>query len=88
MYSSDFVKILSLNRPYRLFTFHPMVSFSCQILTHVLCLVAIGLKITLLSSLRTATNKFVQENMGIQSLSAPDILNRAVARGVLGGGGG
>jgi hypothetical protein len=32
------------NRPYRLFTFHPMASFSCQILTHVLCLV--GLKIT------------------------------------------
>jgi hypothetical protein len=33
------------NRPYRLFTLHPMASFSCQIFTHVLCLV--GLKITL-----------------------------------------
>jgi hypothetical protein len=56
----------SCNRPYRLFTFHPMASFSCQILTHVLC--AVGLKITLLLSLRTARNKFVQENMGIYNL--------------------
>jgi hypothetical protein len=47
------------NRRYRLFTFHPMALFSCQILTHVLCLV--GLKITLLLSLRTERNKFVQE---------------------------
>ena len=28
-------------RPYRLFTFHPMASFSCEILTHVLCLVRV-----------------------------------------------
>jgi hypothetical protein len=46
---------LKSNKPYRLFTFHPMASFSCQIFTHVLCLV--GLKITLLLSLRTARNK-------------------------------
>jgi hypothetical protein len=38
------------NRPYRLFTFHPMASFSCQILTHVLCLV--GLKMTLFLGLK------------------------------------
>jgi hypothetical protein len=63
---------ISFNRPYRLFAFHSMDSFSCQILTHVLC--SVGLKITLLLSLRTARNKFVQENMGIQSLSAPDML--------------
>jgi hypothetical protein len=34
-------------------------SFSCQILNHVLCLVIVGLEITLLLSLRTARNKFV-----------------------------
>jgi hypothetical protein len=58
-----FLHFQAQNRPYRLFTFHPMASFSCQILTHVFCLVR--LKITLLLSLRTARNKFVQENMGI-----------------------
>jgi hypothetical protein len=41
----------------------PMASFSCQLLTHVLCLV--GLKISLLLSLRIARNKSVEENMGI-----------------------
>jgi hypothetical protein len=49
--------VIDLTIPY------PIASFSCQLLTHVLCLV--GLKITLLLSLRTPRNKFVQENMGI-----------------------
>ena len=53
--------IRTKNRPYpSLFTFHPMASL---ILIRALFLA--GLKITLLLSLRTARNKFVQENMRI-----------------------
>jgi hypothetical protein len=47
------------NRPYRLLTFDPMASFSCQVFTCVSC--TIGLRTYLLLGLRSTRNQIVKE---------------------------
>ena len=63
------------NRPYRLFTFDPIASFSCGISPHVSC--TIHLRIGLWLGSRSKSNIFVQETWDVAFVRRPAVLKQA-----------
>ena len=63
------------NRPYRLFTFDPIASFSCGISHHVSC--TIHLRIGLWLGSRSKSNIFVQETWDVAFMRRPAVLKQA-----------
>ena len=63
------------NRPYRLFTFDPIASFSCGISPHVSC--TIHLRIGLWLGSRSKSNIFVQETWDVAFMRRPAVLKQA-----------